>query len=876
MNRHSLRLGWMVLFGLVLVLRAGGNEPDPAPDPAQKAVDELSAKSGVKIEQDGIGTPGGRDIDTRKMTPEEIRKVRAASKETGYAVENRADSTTIKSKDGKVIKEITAHHQDTFKDPVGSSAADARNISGDPESFRGKPDPKTGTIVVDAKGNVNPTVNDLLGKTGTDGKGRVLSDKHPLKMDPKQMTTDQIKDLGKVTKKVIDVGKVHNPQLQQQAEILHKTGDPAKAGIKDLNEFQRQAQQAAAEGVRNENRIIQSERAQLESEFKKAKSNFDKAKASGNPNEIAKARTQFENVKSRAIQYDSHVNGAQQKAINRGAGDVYAEANGFTRTTTPDGKTRYVNKSTGETFTQSQMAENITRGKNINLRSPPTEPGVTPPGAGAPVSKGTKIGGGIVFLYGAYHGAQQGAELAVQEEKPGDSSFKTIAKATVYGTVNTLGIVRADEIGEDTAKEVVRQWAADVKAGKIPATGAAGTMWKLIYAGKAGLLAGGRQTKELVEGIFINPLIQAGEAIDEAVGVELDKQAKEANEKKAGDMNRRVQDKKDQEKAKHGGWENPGPKDDWDRINKIQGDGDKPPKDTGSEVPVIDPPKPNGPVKAKPPSKVKTTGNGIDISVPDEDPDDIGADNGDDGSSDEQPVTPPPPVVPEPPTGGTVENKGFIKDKKGQIEVIETKDANGNVIKVTHVEYDPNGKVIDTKNYPVSAGADNPDGQPAALDPVDLAGTWTGTRTFTRVIMPDTITVDDPDSGKKTMTKQQCEGLLEVGKARTMILEFRPTGPNGGTAIVVEIFSKNENDGAPLHQDEDDECKPIPYVLNNNEVVLTSNNNGAASTISGKITREGSGFSMTGPILFNIPVDEGRQTVKVEGTFTVKKPAKNP
>ena len=616
MSRKFIILLGVVMGLLMASLRVDGQEKEPTP--SEKAVKQLEQESGVKIEQDGIGRQGGRDIDTKDMSGTDVKKVENAAENKGYKVEKRAESTTIsgKSKDGVEIKETTLHRKAGVQDAAGSSSLDAQNMVNDPEHFKGRPDPKTGKTRIDSKtGLVEPTVADIVSKTSTQN-GKPLPGEHPLTKDPSKMTQTDLENAAKMTDKAMKVGKVQNPELQTKIDAIRNGKTPAEAGIDNPAEFQKQCQNEVTKAVQNENKQIQNERTELNSEFKQAEKNLNDAKAGGDPKEIAKAKSEFQDVKGRAIKYDSSVNGAQQKAINNGADEVYAKANGYEKTTTPEGKTQYVDPKTGEAVPNSKMVENITKGKNVNLRTAPTEPGV-PPGGVKPVSTGTKIGGGIVLLYGAYHGAQQGSELAVEQEQPGDSTIKTVTKATIYGTASTLGIVQADEIGEDTAKATVHQWNQDVKDGKISDEGLSGSIWKLWYAGKAGLEAGGTQAKKLVEAIIINPLYDAKTAIDEGIDLENDRQNKEANEKEAQNVEQKLQDKKEQKKKdESGGWEDPGVDPaGWDRINKVQ--------DTATEKPPI----PSGKLTPKKP-QLKVESSGIDIAPPDwDDGDEDGVDN---------------------------------------------------------------------------------------------------------------------------------------------------------------------------------------------------------------------------------------------------------
>jgi len=682
----------------------------PPPDPAQQAVDELSKKSGVKIQQDGIGNPGGRDIDTKKLTADEYRRVRAAAKELGYNVSERGDSMTITGKDGKPIKEITAHASDNNADPVGSSARDARNISGDDESFRGRIDPKTGKPAVDPKtGLPKPTVNDILGKKLADGG-------HALTKPPAQMTQDDLQNLGKTAKKVMDIGEVKDPVFRKQAEILHKTGDPAQAGIKDINEWQQQAKQKAVEAVRNEEAQIRQEKSQIKRDVDQAKENLKKAQASKDSGKIQAAKNKLLDARTRAIEYNSHLNGTTQKAINHGAGEVIAEANGYQKTTTPEGKTRYVNPQTGERLTQSQFDERMTKGKQIKLTSSPLPTGKTPaPTAPKPHSTTTKIGGTILLLYGAYHAVQEAAEIAVGEEKTGDSPLKTWAKTVAMGVTSLTGIQGAVDIGDDQANATVQEWKQAVQKGEISGTGPAGYAWALWYGTKAGILAAGKQALALGEGMVVTPVVEGATAVKEGLGLGSDQRMEWQSRREAMEQNQKVEEKKAEAP-------------DWRERHQAELEGNKaqlPPRSTGSEK--YYPPRVASTESTKP--EITLGPGGVDIRPTDweeekekEKEEEKEGKASAPGSSrrelyrkgDKKPVEkqqkppqekqepariepkplPPREEPPESEQGPKTVYQGYVANEKGTLHLENIVDEQGNVIGQVHTEVDPEGNVI--------------------------------------------------------------------------------------------------------------------------------------------------------------------------------------
>ncbi|MBP7829668.1 MAG: hypothetical protein KA248_07095 [Kiritimatiellae bacterium] len=216
----------------------------------------------------------------------------------------------------------------------------------------------------------------------------------------------------------------------------------------------------------------------------------------------------------------------------------------------------------------------------------------------------------------------------------------------------------------------------------------------------------------------------------------------------------------------------------FDRIEKVMGDGgkDSPASaPSGFSPPVVHTtpsggrpvtPTPGGGSPYKPPTTPTTPGGGIDVSVPGQDMDDIdfGAPPDSAASGDEKPkpvVKPVPPKPPEPddepgdypepeeppditppvtapeppevaqPSGTETIEKGWVKDDKGTIKVTETKGPNGNVISITHTEYDANGNIIGSTTYPVGQGTDASEGgqpEPGMNDGGEPEGESTGTR----------------------------------------------------------------------------------------------------------------------------------------------------
>lgn len=819
-----------------------------------QALQDLFDAAGVHPEH-GIGNAGGRDFDSKSMSASDLNKIKNAAVSKGYQVETRSDSFTIRGKDGKPLREFTGHYQDSFKDPAGSSAADARNISGDPESFKGRPDPETGVVARDAKGNIkNPTVNDVLGK----GSGT----SHPLTSDPKNMSSDQLKDLGKMVNKVMKAGNVSNPTLQQQAKLLHETGDPAAAGISDINEFQQQGRDAATEAVRNENKVIQQERVQLENQVRQAEQTLNEAKARGNPQEIAKAKTNYETVKGRAISYNSQVSGTTTKAVQNGAGEIYAKANGYEPVPQSDGTTSFRDTKTGRLVSRSGMTETIAKANTANVRpatpstgksttgiTEPTEPvpGAKPMG---PVMKG--VGGGLL-LAAIIDGGIKAYNKVKSEANPGDNPIWTFGKFLGYTTLNATGVQHAWDTGREAGDMAVDQYNQDVKDGKISGTGVSGSLWYGFY--KFGGAVNG--SLEFLTEVFVDPLIAGGTAVKEGVGAvqdsreasKKDAEAKAAENKVAEAKNAKPQNKNGTGKGPQGGIDITVPGTDIDKIDFNAGNKTEPASDTPA-----------------PETKPPTTGDkkvGLKNNKgPDKKSEKKESDDDKKQSEEKKPDNPAPVVNNTPPEPGTVTTddpvlppghtkvfKGFVENKTGKTELYEIKDPKGNVVNVIHVNLDPNGNILSTQEYPANQ----------AVEASELAGAWKGSMVFNRVDMPDSITAANPASsdGKEVkMTRQQCEEKLEIGKPRPMNLEIKPASATSGVLV-----SRDEKDGS---------VKETPYTIQGDEMKIAASDQGATSHITLKIARNGNQLTLAGPLSIDV-APQGKTLARIEGEIHLAK-----
>lgn len=796
MKRYSLGF-W---FALLLIAAQVGLAVDPA-------LVDLFEAAGVEMKFGG-GNPGGRDFDSASMTSEDIYKLKVECKRRGYPEPKiRGRSITFQGSSSKgypPLPEATMHYEIKYVDQAGSSAAEAAAQSGnDKESYSGKMDSKTGKPVGKAGDKGFETINDLLGKGS--------SQHHPLKADPKTMTKDQLKDMGKMVAKVMDAGGVKNPELQQQAELLHTTGDPAKAGIRDINAFQQQGRNVATEAAKNESRIIRKDCAQLEQEVRQAQREYDAAKKNNNPQEVAKAKAKLENARGRAIKYNTHVNGTTAKAVANGADDIIAAANGYEPVATPDGTRGFREPKTGKLLSRSAMTEAVCKSRNANLRTTNPTTATKPPPGVKPMGPVMKYGGGVLLVYSIIEGGVKAYEQVQAEMQEGDGFFKTAGKILAYTFVKSIGIEHAYETGREAGDIAVNQYYQDVKDNKISGTGIKGSLWYGFY--KFGGMVNG--SLEFITQMVVDPVINTVTAVEEGVGAVEDVRGAAKNEAQAKATEKEVQTKVAE------------------KVNEKAGVGDETVGSTG-EVPVDKPPRE------------------------------------DEQEDDAQPVEPdpdavPPTVVPDPPAndptippGYTKEFKGYVADPRGRIELHEIKDPEGNVAKVIHTTIGPDGRVLETKEYPVNGPATPADG------PVDNAGAWQGSLTFTRVIMPDQITAPnplDPKAPPETMTRQQCEEALAVGKPRPFSITFRPTSPTTGFIVFTDAEKGIQRE--------------TPYTLQDNRLLVRQEQEGVTLQIEGVFAREGDQWILNATVELRMASKE-KEAAKIEGDLKLTKPAQKP
>jgi hypothetical protein len=130
---------------------------------------------------------------------------------------------------------------------------------------------------------------------------------------------------------------------------------------------------------------------------------------------------------------------------------------------------------------------------------------------------------------------------------------------------------------------------------------------------------------------------------------------------------------------------------------------------------------------------------------------DEGADAGETSAGEESAEADSPPELPVAPPGGEIVDKGWIKGSDGTTtHVVETVDADGNVTKVSHVTYGPDGKVVDVQNYPAGSPTDNADTEVADGQeeiPDDTAA--------------DEVEADDKEADDEEADDEEADGTTE-------------------------------------------------------------------------------------------------------------------
>jgi hypothetical protein len=189
-------------------------------------------------------------------------------------------------------------------------------------------------------------------------------------------------------------------------------------------------------------------------------------------------------------------------SIGRKNPKLAGEMCGMKLNANPDGS--FTNKVTGKKMAPSEVQQAIKSAAQKMSRESmaAAKRGPTPPG-----SRITSVGGRLILLDAIYHGAMQGAQKAVDEEKPGDW---TNTKATIYGIGYATGIPGLLDMAANAGTESSNQFDQDVKDGKNPSE-----TWALARAAFTPAVS-------LVKGMTVDPLIKWDEAKWELGGLAID------------------------------------------------------------------------------------------------------------------------------------------------------------------------------------------------------------------------------------------------------------------------------------------------------------------------------------------------------------------
>ena len=644
-----------------------------------KALQDLSEKTGgIKIEQgtggtkpqDGRGIMG--DIDTNSLDGKDFGKVRDAlgnivDPKTGkkYTVVGDGDSFTIKELD------VTVHRKSASQSRFGS--AETPGSSGHvAETMRGN-NPETAL----GFGQADPaiSVTDNLKKAAD-----------TLSKPASTIEMEDLQKLGKMTERnVQEIGKAArpgetpkiDPRLRDQAQMLKDGFSPEAAGIvrdnatpeqraQDIADFQAKSREVSVEAVKAADRFANTRMEELAAEARHANEVLEKTIETGDAQRIETARKNAAAAESKVIGYQEMRSVAQEAAVMASPETtvIVSEARGV--------------KTEGRT--PSQVREVLVapeRAAVTRVVAEPTRaPGTSASAAAAPhgSSRATAVkGAGIIMdVVNAVQSVQRAAEEAGKEAaEKGDSTLVSVAKTGAYSAWYGVGIGGAIETGRKAGEESAKQWAEDVKAGKVDPTSKLSQAWAHLRGVGWGLaeFTGLQTVKDAVtEG--------AGLVKDRYTQYEAEKAA--AEQKKAG----------------------PGP-----TLTPV--------KPVTPVAPVTGPvqqpaPVTTRPVAPKPVEPVKP------VAAPKP-----------------QPVQPAPiTAAPPPPTTTEVEG-GWLKDKNGTTKVIYINDSKGNRIGGYYIRYDASMKEIGRENFTVTPDAPVPATVLAGAYRGRISGQSTGSISFT-------------------------------------------------------------------------------------------------------------------------------------------------
>jgi hypothetical protein len=361
-----------------------------------------------------------------------------------------------------------------------------------------------GGVEVTSKGKVG--VKDPVGYPIANGKkfnDAVHSGDKMLRPDlPEAVQKIDSRTAGKSVSKVIEGGYVNaDPVFAKQAKLLRSLPPSTaweSAGIVRFNDTPQvkadKIRQWLAKGGRYLGEAVVSGQLQSVEVATKRGEMVKRLLNNGHPNAAADV-----------IRQQVHANISNEEtilSISRKDPKLAGEMCGIKLDGNPDGT--FTNKATGKKMAPSEVQRAIkgaTQKMNLESMTQATGRG-QPPG-----SQITSVGGRLIMLDAIYHGAMQGAQKAVNEEKPGDW---TNTKATIYGIGYATGIPGLLDMAANAGTESSNQFDQDVKDGKNPSE-----TWALARAAFTPAVS-------LVKGMTVDPLIKWDEAKWELGGLAID------------------------------------------------------------------------------------------------------------------------------------------------------------------------------------------------------------------------------------------------------------------------------------------------------------------------------------------------------------------
>lgn len=649
-----------------------------------RALQDLSEKTGgVRIEQGAGGTKpqDGRgimgDIDTNSLEGKDFGKVRDAVKgivdpRTGkrYTVDGDGDSFTIRELDVTIHRKSASQSRFGSAETPGSSGHVAETTRGNnPETALGFGQADPAISVTD---NLKKAADTLSKPAGT-------------------IEMEDLQKLGKMTERnVQEIGKAArpgetprvDPRLRDQAQMLKDGFSPEAAGIvrenatpeqraQDIADFQAKSREVSVEAVKAADRFANTKMEELATEARHANEVLEKTLETGDASRIETARKNAAAAESKVIGYQEMRSAAHEAAVMNSPETtvIVSEARGV--------------KTEGRT--PSQVREALVAPERAAVTRAVAEPArvpVTPASAAAAPHGSTRAatvkGAGIILdVVNAVQSVQRAAEEAGKEAaEKGDSTLVSVAKTGAYSAWYGVGIGGALETGRKAGEETAKQWAEDVKAGKVDPTSKLSQAWAHLRGVGWGLAEfTGLQTVK--------------DAVTEGAGLVKDRYTQYEAEKAAAE----------QEKAGTG--QTPAP------VQPI-------PPVAPATAPVAQPaPVTTRPVTPKPVEPVKP----VQPVQPKPQP------------VQPAPVTAPPPPPP-PPTTTEVEG-GWLKDKNGTTKVIYINDSNGNRIGGYYIRYDATMKEIGREPFTVTPDAPVPAIVLAGAYRGRISGQSTGSISFT-------------------------------------------------------------------------------------------------------------------------------------------------